>query len=180
MPSEAKRAYNKAYYQKNRDKLLAEQKEREQRFEAANPGHRRAYRKAYQEANRESLNAAQRVKSKVHYQANKRAYRARNRGQRIKNYGLTPATLAAILEYQEHQCPICERYLVEQNVPSIDHCHVTGSVRGVLCRRCNAALGMLEDSAANVERALDYLSMPARQAFTRWLSGVTSTTSSAP
>lgn len=40
---------------------------------------------------------------------------------------------------------------------AIDHDHVTGLVRGLLCRKCNAALGLLGDSVEGVEAALDYL-----------------------
>ena len=93
---------------------------------------------------------------------------------------MTKDQLDAILARQEHTCPICERLLGFPNVKAIDHCHVTGSVRGVLCRRCNAALGLFRDSPEVLERALAYLSASRLQAFNKWLSGVTSTTNSEP
>lgn len=50
-------------------------------------------------------------------------------------------------------CPICKRKarLV------FDHCHVTGNHRGMICERCNMALGLLRDSVAALHRAIDYL-----------------------
>lgn len=39
----------------------------------------------------------------------------------------------------------------------VDHCHVTGKVRGVLCRKCNKGIGALGDTAEAVQRAADYL-----------------------
>ncbi|WP_422097507.1 endonuclease VII domain-containing protein [Variovorax sp.] len=176
----ARLAYSKQYYRQNRERMLAEQKERDALREAAQPGARAQYQQEYRAAKREQLLEAQRVRSRENYASNKAAYRARQRRQRVARYGLTPEQLTAILQRQEHQCPICQRFLSEATVPSIDHCHVTNSVRGVLCRRCNSALGMLEESPSNVERALEYLSMSRLQAFRSWLSGVTSTPNKTP
>lgn len=39
----------------------------------------------------------------------------------------------------------------------VDHDHHTGLVRGVLCHRCNKALGLLGDTVAGVRAALHYL-----------------------
>jgi Recombination endonuclease VII len=38
----------------------------------------------------------------------------------------------------------------------VDHDHSTGQVRGLLCKRCNYALGLLEDTKSLV-RAVEYL-----------------------
>lgn len=176
----ARKAYSKEYYRKNRERLLAEQKERDLLRDAAAPGTRDRYQQEYRAKNRDTLMEKQRARNRANYAANKPAYRARRKRAALKGYGITAEQKQQILDYQEHQCPICERYLTESHVPSIDHCHVTGSVRGVLCRRCNAALGMLEDSPALVERALEYLSMPRLQAMTKLLSGATSTTNNEP
>lgn len=170
-------AYSKAYYRKNRDRMLAEQKDRDQR---TSPATKAAYQEAYRLANRDALLAKQRARNKAKYEANKPVHKARNKRQALKAYGLTQESLNAILERQEHQCPICERFLAYPTVRAIDHCHVTGSVRGVLCRRCNTALGLLEDSPATLERAMEYLSMPRLQAFHSWLSGVISTLNKTP
>ncbi|WP_370876995.1 endonuclease VII domain-containing protein [Acidovorax sp. A1169] len=176
----ARLAYNKAYYRKNRERLLAEQKARDQQRDLAEPGARDQYQQEYRAANKEALLEKQRARNRANYAANKPGYRARGKKARLKKYGITAAQKKAILDMQEHQCPICERFLTESHVPSIDHCHVSGSVRGILCRRCNAALGMLDESPANLERALEYLSMRKAQEMTRLLSGATSTTSSGP
>ena len=176
----ARLAYNKAYYRKNRERMLAEQKEREQQRELTSPGERQAYQQAYNAANAKSLNAKQRVRNKADYAANPAKYRARRQKAKLRRYDLTPEQHSAILHRQGHECPICQRMLAYPTVPSIDHSHATGSVRGILCRRCNTALGLLEERADNLERAIEYLSMARLIVFHRWLSGVTSTTSSAP
>lgn len=38
-----------------------------------------------------------------------------------------------------------------------DHCHNTGKVRGILCHRCNVALGGLRDTIAIARRCIEYL-----------------------
>lgn len=177
---EARLAYNRNYYKANRARLLQQQKQRDQQRDIAEPGARAAYQRQYQDANKAALLEKQRTRNRANYQAKKKDYAERQRRASLKRYGLTPELKAAILERQEHQCPICERFLSEATVPSIDHCHVTGSVRGILCRRCNSALGLFEESPEILERAVEYLSMPRLPAFVSWLSGATSTQNKTP
>lgn len=76
---------------------------------------------------------------------------------RQRKYGVPEGWLESHLEKINHQCPICLHFLDGGKTPCIDHCHSTGVVRGVLCRRCNAAVGALGDDIAGLERALAYL-----------------------
>ena len=39
----------------------------------------------------------------------------------------------------------------------VDHSHSTGKIRGCLCHKCNAAIGLLGDSAEDIRRAYDYI-----------------------
>jgi hypothetical protein len=48
-------------------------------------------------------------------------------------------------------------------IKAVDHCHTTGKVRGFICRRCNTALGMLEDSIESAQRLTAYLIQHAEQ-----------------
>ena len=54
-------------------------------------------------------------------------------------YGLSLAQLAEILRSQDWKCAICGVNFrrLSQKARHIDHSHVTGRVRSVLCRACN-------------------------------------------
>lgn len=63
---------------------------------------------------------------------------------------------------QEGVCKICQqperrtRKGLQVRL-SIDHSHATGKVRGLLCYRCNVALGFLQDDPVRLQRAVEYL-----------------------
>ena len=71
-----------------------------------------------------------------------------------KKYGMTPAAYDELYEAQGGQCAICKE---SREVLDVDHDHETGTVRGLLCRGCNTAIGKLGDSVSGLARALRYL-----------------------
>ena len=81
----------------------------------------------------------------------------------IKNkYGMTVADYDRMFEEQGGVCKICEQTCNhpqrrEAGTLSIDHCHTTGKVRGLLCSKCNTAIGYFDDSINTLKRAIDYL-----------------------
>lgn len=72
-----------------------------------------------------------------------------------KKYGITPADYARMLAEQHGGCAIC-RHCPDRTL-HVDHCHATGKVRGLLCGRCNVALGMVGESSVRLRQAIDYL-----------------------
>jgi hypothetical protein len=75
-------------------------------------------------------------------------------GERARRYGLSLADYRALEKRQGNACAICRKVT---RVLCIDHCHVTGRVRGLLCRRCNSALGFYADDQRLLRAALAYL-----------------------
>jgi hypothetical protein len=78
----------------------------------------------------------------------------RDRASRfLRLYGMTEEALAELVDSQGGVCAIC-RY---RPAVHVDHDHLTGVVRGVLCFPCNAALGHFKDRIDLLSRASRYL-----------------------
>ena len=79
---------------------------------------------------------------------------------RIK-YGITLDDYKVMLEEQDNCCAICDQPFDPNadkwNLPHVDHCHATGTVRGLLCKGCNLGIGHLKDNIATLEAAILYL-----------------------
>lgn len=70
-----------------------------------------------------------------------------------RRYGIGAAEVDALIVAQGGVCPICGRPDPEQ----VDHDHVTGLVRGVLCFNCNGGLGQFRDDPDALSNAVGYL-----------------------
>jgi hypothetical protein len=72
-------------------------------------------------------------------------------------FGLTLEDYFAMLESQHGLCAICQKPPKEGTFLAVDHNHITGKIRGLLCWRCNSSLGKFNDDYMLVRRAADYL-----------------------
>ncbi len=72
------------------------------------------------------------------------------------NYGLTLDKYVKLLSSNNWACGICSRPALEAEIV-VDHDHVEGKVRGLLCSRCNQGLGYFSDNIYQVAKALSYL-----------------------
>jgi hypothetical protein len=62
-----------------------------------------------------------------------------------------------IIKNQYECCAICNSLLATARNVHLDHNHVSGLVRGVLCQPCNIGLGGFKDSIEALENAIEYL-----------------------
>ncbi len=60
-------------------------------------------------------------------------------------FGITSSEWEIILLHQNEVCFVCKRKSVGKRLAT-DHCHDTGLLRGLLCNRCNALLGKIENN----------------------------------
>ena len=104
--------------------------------------------------------------------AGNRRHRARHlekvqkasRASKIRmQYGLEPEDYDRMFVEQGGVCAICKQPETRRhrdgtpwNMP-IDHDHVTGEVRGLLCGSCNSGIANFRDSTERLAAAIDYL-----------------------
>jgi hypothetical protein len=90
-------------------------------------------------------------------------YKAKLPGEIKRRYGITLEQYWEIHEAQGGGCAICgcehsqNKRSTDYLPLFIDHCHDTGQVRGLLCSKCNQALGLMNDSPDLLEQAAQYL-----------------------
>lgn len=72
----------------------------------------------------------------------------------LNKYGLLPSQYEAMYNQQKGCCAICG---IWYELLSVDHDHVTGVVRGLLCSLCNIGLGAFRDKPLLLRSADEYL-----------------------
>lgn len=177
MDAETRRSYMREYRAKNRERINELKREayrrnpeghkaKNQRWRSENPDRYATLQTQYRERNLD----ATLERSRQWYRDNKDRAAATQRRNKLKRYGLTVTAFEALVAAQMGQCAICG--IVPQDRMVVDHCHETGKVRGLLCRPCNAGLGIFRDSPSILEAAIAYLRNSS--------SGVTSMPSNEP
>lgn len=81
----------------------------------------------------------------------------------VSKYGVTQNELRGLFEKQGCGCAICEKPLIfkeSHNNWDVDHDHLSGEVRGILCKKCNRGIGHFADSVTQLSKAIDYLKSP--------------------
>lgn len=75
-----------------------------------------------------------------------------------KNYNITAERFEEMLVEQNNVCAICKRGPNgRRDKLHIDHNHVTGKVRGLLCHSCNVSIGHFNDDIDMLQSAINYL-----------------------
>jgi uncharacterized Zn finger protein (UPF0148 family) len=133
----SRRLYGRGYYRKNKTKT----NERQKRYRANRSPEKIAEQKEYL--------------ARWYRENEARAY-----ATHIKyHYGITIEEREHLLALQGGHCAICPRKDcdIKGRRLHVDHCHKTNRVRGLLCTRCNLAIGQMEDDPERLRRAADYL-----------------------
>jgi hypothetical protein len=115
------------YYAKHRDKVLARNNE----WNRTHKEQILAYQKRYHAENA----------------------RKRKNDELQKLYGMSIDDFDKLAKEQDYRCKGCNK--IKKLV--VDHNHVTGEVRGLLCNKCNPALGLLEDNKETLRALILHL-----------------------
>ena len=72
-------------------------------------------------------------------------------------YGLSLEDVEKMRENQGNKCLVCLKSFSEKITPRVDHCHVSNKIRGLLCHKCNSAIGYFEENIESLRRAIEYI-----------------------
>lgn len=157
--------------------------ERSREWRAANPGYHEEWKKrnpsktaeyarAYRARDPEKVRERNRIGMQKRRDANREKYReqmrkwnrenpekirAKSLRIHLRTFGLTPEMFQEMLDAQGGGCAICGGLERKGHALSVDHCHATGKVRGLLCGNCNRGLGLYKDNPERLIKAAEYL-----------------------
>lgn len=121
------------------------------------------YRQQWAKTINPGRDAEYRANRSEHYKKLRQEYAPRKYYYDIAyRYGISPEKFEELWQSQGGSCGICGLQFAEKPTrkldrANIDHCHETGTVRGLLCLKCNTGLGALGDNQEGVRKALSYL-----------------------
>lgn len=139
---------------------------------------KKLYMKEYREFNKEKIakqDKEYRIKNKERTIENHKRYYEKNKEimknrhikytkEQIKNirlktqYGITIEQYNQMFLEQNGNCAICN--INQSNFKrglAVDHCHITGKIRGLLCGNCNLGIGNFKEGIENLYKAIEYI-----------------------
>lgn len=123
----------RAWYERNRDYAI----ERTKRWRDRNPEKFEAWKQRNRDENRQRLSELNR------------------QGHLRRKYGLTVDDYEFLRVAQGDACAICGN--PDPSGLHVDHHHESGLIRGLLCGKCNKAIGLLKEDPALFDAASSYL-----------------------
>jgi hypothetical protein len=148
-------ARQKEYRQENKD--IIKEKNRQYYLDNAE-----AY-KEYRQENKEKIIEYcrdWRFENKEYVKAKRQENSLKRRNTTLKRkYGLCLDDFSRMMQEQEGKCAIC-LVKAEDTMNKklyVDHNHLTGAVRALLCNSCNSGIGFLREDLGIIQRASDYL-----------------------
>jgi len=125
----------KKYYKKNAAKIKKQARARYKKNAVAKRAYSKARYKAYPE----------KVKFEVRRSFLKRTY------------GITHEQFDVLVKANKGRCPTCKKRMGKFARWAVDHCHRSRKIRGLLCGKCNCALGFANDNIETLTRMVRYL-----------------------
>lgn len=146
--------YMKQYYQDHKDH---EHKVRKQRRDKRTPEQRAIDDQRVKDWLIAHPDRAEEIKKK-NFRLRGREYKS---NALFRLYGITLDQYEEMLKSQNGVCKICgdppQGGKTSTSSLHVDHNHVTGNVRALLCNRCNLAVGLLRDNPGLAEKTVEYL-----------------------
>jgi hypothetical protein len=110
----------------------------------------------WRDANREHVAAYNKHYNATHRQEQK-LYDEMVRETR--RYNVPRGTLTAMRQLQNNKCAICKRDAGFERATQlqVDHCHISGQIRALLCINCNTGIGMFKENPTLLKAAILYI-----------------------
>ena len=108
---------------------------------------KQGYKQRYYQEHRQEILAKHKLYRDTHPEATSSANPSKRR-HTLRRYGMTNADYDALLLSQDGKCAICKTDTPGKGRKffDVDHNHITGKVRGLLCRVCNKYVGAFENA----------------------------------
>jgi hypothetical protein len=75
-----------------------------------------------------------------------------------KTFGVDKEFIIKLLKEQSGKCKLCGKEItLDSKKTHVDHNHITGKIRGVLCDRCNLMVGLIENKRHLLDKITEYL-----------------------
>lgn len=166
-PDEARRAWERAYYAKNIEKMREKQRQwRAKQSPEAKREKDQRYRSRHRETHLAGRRRQQRRKSMAICAAQGRPYFPRTKNnpvvRKLRALGISVRKdeMARLVAAQNGLCAICGLPPNGRgwgDTLCFDHDHATGLLRDLVCGKCNKGLGCFEDKVASLRSAVRYL-----------------------
>lgn len=142
---EKRRVYARGWYARHKEELRL-------RY-LTNREEKRAYARAWYHNHMDRIRVYQ-----YHYNHSEKGKQADKRGKLKKRYGLTRQGYESLCAAAGGCCAICRTENGNGTARlTVDHDHLTGRIRGLICGLCNSGLGFFREDQATMKAAIEYL-----------------------
>jgi hypothetical protein len=100
-----------------------------------------------------------RTQNKKYRDKHKEKINAKRYTDNLRSYGISLEEYEKLVLSQHGVCAICKQPETSSRKSrlSVDHDHTSGRARGLLCQRCNAGIGLFNDSKELLMAAMEYI-----------------------
>jgi hypothetical protein len=157
--SEEKRKYRDTHLEQSRASNKKSRKKRLKKNSNYERDYHNKHKKERQESSQKSYqkHRDQRLQDRKRYRETNtiKVKESKEKSRLKKIYNLTLTQYNELKRKQNNCCTICGKK--SKRRLSVDHNHKTGKIRGLLCHKCNAALGFFDEDINVLKNAIKYL-----------------------
>jgi len=118
--------------------------------------------KRWKKSHKDGVKEYNKKYNKKYYQSHRKYFKEHSKMQSSRRLGLTPEERDLFIVSRGSCCEVCgisrgTHYELFNSDLCIDHCHLIGEIKGVLCNACNRSAGLLRDDIGLAWKLFKYL-----------------------